>query len=97
MHEIAHSLINLWVGDTRDAESRILILVHDNETVRIVEKWLNNEFDLIAPNMATSLHDKMSPFQTDLSIKLFFFSPPPLPVEGISFKFDIKYFGTSRI
>ena len=73
--EVANDLMDLWVQDTRDAESRILVITHDSEDAKLVENWLNNEFDF-APNMATSIYADLSQFQIDLAIKMFFYSPP---------------------
>ena len=74
--EVANDMMDLWIQDTGDAESRILVITHDSEEAKLVENWLNNEFDF-APNMATSIYAGLSQFEIDLALKMFFYSPPP--------------------
>ena len=73
--EVANDLMDLWIQDTRDAESRILVITHNTEDVQLVEGWINNEFDF-APHMATSIHADLAQFHVDLAIKMFFYNPP---------------------
>ena len=86
--EVANDLMDLWVQDTRDAESRILVITNDSEDAKLVENWINNEFDF-APHMATSIYADLNQFQIDLAIKMFFYTPPPSKERGnCSFEFS---------
>ena len=71
--EVVNYLMNLWKKDTRDAESRILVITHDSKNAELLEKWLNNEF--ANANMATSIYPERNQFVNDLAIKMFFYNP----------------------
>ena len=73
--EVANDLMDLWMQDTRDAESRILVITNKNDDAQSVQDWINNEFDF-APLMATSIYGDLNQFQMDLALKMFFYSPP---------------------
>ena len=83
--EVANDLMELWMQDTRDAESRILVITHDSEDAQSVEDWINNEFEF-APHMATSIHADQNQFSMDLAVKMFFYSPPPPKETGSLYK-----------
>ena len=68
--------MDLWIEDTRDAESRILVIVRDAQDAQLLQDCINNDFDF-APNMATWIHDELDPFRIDLAVKMFYYSPPP--------------------
>lgn len=73
--EVANDLMELWIEDTRDAESRVLVITNDIQDVKKLENWINNEFDF-APHMATALYSGLDKFKMDLATKMFFYSPP---------------------
>ena len=50
--EVANDLMELWIEDTRDAESRVLVITNDIQDVKKLENWINNEFDF-APTFGT--------------------------------------------
>ena len=74
--DVANELMDLWIEDTRDAESRILVIAHDAQDAQLLQDWINNDFDF-APHMATCIHDNLDPFKIDLSLKMFYYNPPP--------------------
>ena len=74
--DVANELMDLWIEDTRDAESRILVIANDAQDAQLLEDWINNDFDF-APHMATCIHGDLDPFKIDLAVKMFFYSPPP--------------------
>ena len=78
--DVANELMDLWIEDTRDAESRILVIAHDAQDAQLLQDWINNDFDF-APHMATCIHDNLDPFKIDLSLKMFYYNPPPPPKE----------------
>ena len=81
--------MDFWMQDTRDAESRILVITHNSEDAQSVQDWINNEFDF-APLMATSIYADLNQFQMDLALKMFFYSPP-LAKESGECGIDLKY------
>ena len=74
--------MELWMQDTRDAESRVLVITHNSEDAQSVQDWINNEFDF-APLMATCIHADLNQFQMDLAVKMFFYNPPLAQEVGV--------------
>ena len=80
--DVANELMDLWIEDTKDAESRILVIARDAQDAQLLQDCINNDFDF-APHMATCIHDELDPFRIDLAVKMFYYSPPPPKENGL--------------
>jgi len=38
--DVANELMDLWIEDTRDAESRILVIANDAQDAQLLEDWI---------------------------------------------------------